>query len=130
MQVIEEFLRLRREGKGEEAYQLLAPGASFGCPWGGMHHGKRIRELLTDERNFVRKGYLNSVPIEKIAEGTFQRKFKWNRGMEEHGNYGLEFFFLMPLWREIYFVENGKIKLVTADKFLKCHSIFHILGFT
>ncbi|CCW62455.1 unnamed protein product [Phytomonas sp. EM1] len=130
MQIVEEFLRLRSEGKGEEAYQLLAPGASFGCPWGGMHHGKRVRELLADEKNFVKKGYLDVVPIEEIAEGTFQRKFKWDRGMEESGNLGRWYFRLLPNWREIYFVEDGKIKLVTADKLLRRRSIFYLLGLT
>ncbi|KAK7197460.1 hypothetical protein NESM_000694600 [Novymonas esmeraldas] len=125
MEVVEEFLRLRREGKGDEAYQLLAPGASMGCPWGGMHHGPRIHDLLRDEARFSRKGYLDSVPIEKIDEGTYQRKFKWDRGMSEYGNSGYRYLGILPTWRELYFVRDGKIGLVTSDKLLKNRSLLH-----
>ncbi|KAG5498150.1 hypothetical protein JIQ42_02954 [Leishmania sp. Namibia] len=127
MEVVEEFLRLRREGKGEEAYQLLAPDASMGCPWGGMHHGRRIYDLLMDESRFAKKGYLDPVPIEKIDDGTYQRKFQWDRGMAEFGNSGYRFLGVLPRWRELYFVRDGKINLVTADKMLKNRSLLHAL---
>lgn len=127
MEVVEDFLRLRREGKGEEAYALLAPGASMGCPWGGMHHGDRVHDLLKDEARFFKKGYLDPVAIEKIDEGTFQRKFKWDRGMGEYGNSGFRYFGVLPMWRELYFVREGKIELVTADKLLKHRTLLHAL---
>jgi hypothetical protein len=126
MEVVEEFLQLRRDGKGEEAYAMLAPGASMGCPWGGMHHGQRIHDLLMDESRFAKKGYLDSVPIEKIDEGTYQRKFQWDRGMGEYGNSGFRHVGILPTWRELYFVRDGKIQLVTADKQLKNRSLLHL----
>ncbi|GET89917.1 hypothetical protein, conserved [Leishmania tarentolae] len=127
MEIVEEFLRLRREGKGEEAYELLAPGASMGCPWGGMHHGSRVKDLLRDETRFGKKGYLDPVAIEKIDEGTYQRKFQWDRGMAEFGNSGYRFLGVLPMWRELYFVRDGKIGLVTSDKLLKRRSLIHAL---
>lgn len=128
MEVVEKFLALRREGRGAEAYELLAPGASMGCPWGGMHYGENVRDLLNDEAKFAKKGYLDSVPIEKIDENTFQRKFKWDRGMHEYGNSGFKGLGVLPTWREIYFVDNGRIRLVTANKQLKNRSLWHVLG--
>ncbi|SCU70826.1 uncharacterized protein TEOVI_000240100 [Trypanosoma equiperdum] len=128
MDVVENFLSLRREGRGEEAYKMLAPGAAMGCPWGGMHHGETVQELLRDETRFVKRGYLDHVPIEKIDENTFQRKFKWDRGMSEYGNSGFKGVGILPVWREIYFVDNGSIRLVTANKQLKNRSLWHVLG--
>ncbi|KAF8281070.1 hypothetical protein TcG_06865 [Trypanosoma cruzi] len=128
MEVVEKFLALRRDGHGEEAYEMLAPGAALGCPWGGMHHGENVLELLRDEARFVKKGYLDPVPIEKIDENTFQRKFKWDRGMFEYGNSGFKGLGILPTWREIYFVDNGKIRLVTSDKQLKNRSLWHTFG--
>lgn len=125
MEVVEEFLQLRRDGKGEEAYAMLAPGASMGYPWGGMHHGQRIHDLLMDESRFVKKGYLDPVPIQMIDEGTYQRKFQWDRGMGEFGNSGYAHLGILPTWRELYFVRDGKIELVTADKQLKNRSLLH-----
>lgn len=128
MQVVEDFLRLRREGRGEEAYQMLAPGASFACPWGGMQHGVRVHELLQDESRFVKKGYLDPVPIEQIADNTFQRKFQWDRGMFGFGNGGYAYFRRLPQWRELYFFHDGKISLVTSDKLPSNRTIGHPLG--
>ncbi|CAJ1028432.1 hypothetical protein, conserved [Leishmania lindenbergi] len=99
----------------------------MGCPWGGMHHGERIHDLLIDEARFAKKGYLESVPIEKLDEGTYQRKFKWDRGMAEYGNSGYRFLGVLPMWRELYFVRDGKISLVTSDKLLKRRSLLHAL---
>lgn len=127
MEVVEEFLQLRRDGLGEKAYSLLAPGASLGCPWGGMHHGNRVHDLLVDEARFVKKGYLDPVPIEKIDEGTYQRKFRWDRGMGEYGNGGFRWLGILPTWRELYFVQDGRIQLVTADKLLRNRSPWYIL---
>lgn len=128
MEVVEEFLRLRRDGRGEDAYQMLSPGASFSCPWGGMQHGPRVHSLLVDEARFLKKGYLDPVPVEQIAENTYQRMFKWDRGMFEFGNGGYAYFRRLPLWRELYFIKDGKITLVTSDKILRNRSISHLLG--
>ncbi|KEG13321.1 hypothetical protein DQ04_01071020 [Trypanosoma grayi] len=128
MEVVEEFLSLRRQGDGEKAYEMLAPGAAMGCPWGGMHHGENVQGLLKDESRFVKKGYLDPVPIEKIDENTFQRKFQWDRGMYEYGNCGYKGIGILPTWREVYFVSNGKIRLVTANKQPRNKSIWHALG--
>lgn len=128
MEAVEEFLRLRREGRGEEAFQMLSAGASFACPWGGMHHGPRVHELLVDEARFVKKGYLNPVPIEQIAENTFQRKFQWDRGVLEGGNGGWVSSCWLPMWRELYFVKDGKIALVTSDKLPRHRSVLRLLG--
>ncbi|KAG8347315.1 hypothetical protein ERJ75_001195000 [Trypanosoma vivax] len=129
MEVVEKFISLRREGRGEDAYAMLAPGAAIGCPWGGMHYGDNVRKLLIDETRFVRKGYLDPVPLVEIDKNTFQRKFKWDRGMYEYGNSGFKGFGILPVWREVYFVENGKIRLVTADKQLKNRSLWCLFGF-
>lgn len=115
MEVVQEFLRLRREGKSDEAIDLLATDACFSAPWGGMKYGDNVRLFLRDEPTFVRKGYLTNVPVEKIDENTFQRQFKFDRGMFEYGNGGY-WFGILPVWREIYFVKDGKIRLVTANK--------------
>ncbi|EPY40359.1 hypothetical protein AGDE_03569 [Angomonas deanei] len=108
---------------------MIAPGASFGCPWGGIHQGSRIHDILAEEGSFAYKGYLDPVPIEKIAEGTYQRKFKWDRGVSEQGNQGISWFRSLPTWRELYFVSDDKIQLVTADKLPRVRSIKYYLGF-
>ena len=115
MDVVQEFLRLRREGNSEGAMSLLSPGACVGAPWGGMKYGDNVSTFLRDEPGFVRKGYLADVPIEKIDENTFQRQFKFDRGMGEYGNGGY-WFGILPVWREVYFVQDGKIRLVTSNK--------------
>eukprot|EP00796_Vickermania_ingenoplastis_P008623 gene8623-6055_t len=116
MEVVERFLTHRRNGDGEAAYACLAPGAAMGCPWGGMHRGDRVHEVLQSESQFVKKGYLDEVPIKQLDEMTFQRTFQWDRGMTERGNYGVSWFRNLPVWREIYYVKDGQIRLVTADK--------------
>nr|CCC95342.1 unnamed protein product [Trypanosoma congolense IL3000] len=128
MDVVEKFLSLRREGRGEEAYRMLAPGAAMGCPWGGMHYGENVRNFLKDEARFTRKGYLDPVSIEKIDENTFQRKFRWDRGMYEYGNSGFKGLGILPMWREIYFVDEKGIRLVTANKQLKNRSLLSFFG--
>lgn len=46
---------------------MLAPHASFGCPWGDTHHGARLHDILIDESRLIRRVYLDNVPIERIA---------------------------------------------------------------
>ena len=128
MEVVEEFLSLRRAGKGAEAAKLLAPNAAVGSPWGGLRYGDNVVEYLKDEGSFVKRGYLNPVPIEKIDDNTFQRQFTWDRGMFEHGNLG--FWWLqwnLPKWREMYFVKDGQIRLVIANKQPRQKNIFKLL---
>lgn len=48
--------------------------------------------------------------------------------MAEGGNSGFRRFGLSHTWCEIYFVDDGKISLVTADKQLKNRSIWHWFG--
>ncbi|CUG59000.1 Hypothetical protein, putative [Bodo saltans] len=125
MEVVEEFLRLRREGRGDDAIQLLAPNAAVASPWGGMRYGSSVTEYLKDESTFVKKGFLDNVPIQKIDENTFQREFTWDRGMFEYGNFG--FISHLPKWREMYFVKDGQIRLVTANKQPREKNIFKVL---
>lgn len=129
MEVVEEFLRLRREGRGEEAYAMMAPGAAFGCPWGGVHCGSRVHDVLVAEARFQRKGYLDPVKIVPIDDRTFQRTFKWDRGVTESGNLGSGWLGFWPTWKELYFVEDGRIKLVVAERQLRVRSFTHLLGF-
>lgn len=128
MEAVEKFLSLRRSGQGDEAFALLSSGASLGCPWGGMHRGDRVRELLHEESKFVKKGYLNDVCIERLGEDTFQRIFKWDRGMGEGGNSGFFGWGALSLWREVYYVKDGKIRLVTSDKMRKNRCFLSFLG--
>jgi hypothetical protein len=99
MEVVEEFVKLRREGRGEDASKLLAPNAAVGSPWGGLRYGESVITYLKEEGSFVKKGFLDHVPIEKIDDQTFQRQFTWDRGMFEYGNFG--FIQHLPKWREI-----------------------------
>lgn len=128
MDIVQKFLELRRSGKGEAAYSCLAPGAAFGCPWGGMHRGERVREVLTSEPHFVKKGYLDDVPITALDDVTFQRTFTWDRGMTENGNSGYFGFGALPRWREVYYVKDGQIRLVTAEKLRKNKTLWSLLG--
>lgn len=128
MNVIQKFLDLRRNGEGEAAYACLAPGASIGCPWGGMHRGDRVREILNEESKFVKKGYLDDVPIQQLDEMTFQRTFKWDRGMAERGNSGFWGLGVLPTWREVYYVKDGQIRLITSDKLRKNRTFWSFIG--
>lgn len=128
MNTIQYFLDCRRSGNGEAAFSCLAPGASVGCPWGGMHRGDRCREILVEESKFVKKGYLDNAPIQQIDDNTFQRLFKWDRGMSERGNSGFWGLRSLPLWREVYYVKDGSIRLVTVDKLRKKRSFFSLIG--
>ncbi|EPY32726.1 hypothetical protein STCU_00794 [Strigomonas culicis] len=116
MDVVKKFLQLRRDGKGEEAYEMLAPGATFASPWGGLQYGARAHDILVDEARFTKRGHLVDAPIEQIGENTFQRKYQFDRGVFETGNVGWSWFHFYPTWRELYFVEHGQIRLVTIDK--------------
>lgn len=113
---------------GESAFACLAPGASIGCPWGGMHRGERCQEVLLEEAKFVKKGYLDDVPIQQIDDYTFQRVFKWDRGMGERGNSGFWGMSFLPLWREVYYVNDGRIRLVTVDKLRKNRTFWSLVG--
>lgn len=116
MDTVSEFVRLRREGKVDEAITLLAPNASLGAPWGGQRYGENVKEFLRDEVSFVKKGYLRDCPVEKIDDNTYQRKFQWDRGMFEYGNSGTPLSINLPKWREMYFLQDGKIRLVVSSK--------------
>lgn len=128
MDTIQHFLDCRRKGMADEAFACLAPGASFGCPWGGMHRGDRCHEVLLEEPKFVMKGYLKDVPLKKIDDRTFQRVFKWDRGMAERGNSGFWGIGSLPLWREVYYIKDDQIRLVTMEKLRKKRSFFALIG--
>lgn len=129
MEAVEKFLALRRSGDGEAAFACLSRGASLGSPWGGMHRGPRVHDFLTNEPRFVKRGYLEDVPIQRVDENTYQRTFTWDRGMGERGNTGYWGFGSLPKWREVYYVQDGHIRLVTAEKLRTSRNIWAFLRF-
>jgi hypothetical protein len=109
MEVVSEFLRLRRDGKGEQAAGMLAENASVRCPWSRILSGDAARKLICDETSFVKRDYLDHTEkIEQIDANTFQRVYKFEiRDCERVTS---------PRYRETYFVSDGKIRLVTCHK--------------
>lgn len=117
MNIVEEFVRRRRVGDSEGASELLAPNAALGSPWGGLRFGDNVHDYLKEEVSFVKKGYLDEFPVRRIDDNTFVREFRFDRGMYEQGNLGYWFLrWNLPKWRELYFVKDGQIRLVVANK--------------
>lgn len=123
MDVVEDFLAARRAGRVEDAIDLVAENATLSFPWGGRRSGESIKHHLRNEAAFARKEYLSSsVEIKEVAEGTYQRVYKWDKGQYENHNSGLGWFtrlqggYNLPTYREIYFVRNGKIAHMVNNK--------------
>lgn len=107
---------------------MLAPNAALGSPWGGLRFGDNVVSYLHEEPLFVKKGYLDEVPIQRIDDNTFVREFKWDRGMFEYGNLGYSWLqWNLPKWREMYFVKDGQIRLVVANKQPRQKSLFTLM---
>lgn len=90
---------------------MITPNATLGTVWGHHHGTEAIAQFLTDEANFARRSYLKDYEVTKCDDGTYQRKFYYNRGMTDfRGNTWSPF----PSFREIYFVKDGKIRCVVC----------------
>lgn len=121
MDVVESFLHARRCGNANGALELVAPNASISFPWGGLRSGQHVQHYLRNETTFAHKEYLSSsVEIKEVAENTFQRVYKWdNASTGPHNNsmpYKIFGGKMLPTFREVYFVRDGKIAHVATNK--------------
>lgn len=123
--VVETFLQCRRDGDVECAMSHLAPNTIVSFPYGGSRNGDHIQEYLTNERDFIYKGFLNkSIPVKEIGTdgNTFTRYFKFNSGSTALGNTGVPGltwltggFFVQP-FREVYLLDkNNKIAHISCN---------------
>jgi hypothetical protein len=127
MDVVVKFLEARRRGDHDTAIGMMQKNALLGSPWGYRYGDSEYVEFLKDEVKFRFRGYLDDVPIQEVAPNTFQRKFEYDKGFHQQQhmrshywtNSWLSWFPIMRAnmyFRECYFVEDGKIKLVTCFK--------------
>jgi Txe/YoeB family toxin of Txe-Axe toxin-antitoxin module len=112
MDVVQDFLNARREKRNEDAAALLHENASLGSVWGYQSGPAKTSEFLKDERFFRDRSYLNASKLQKIDENTYQRVFWFERMVHEYTDrWGHPF---PHRWREVYFVKDGKIALVSC----------------
>lgn len=125
MDIVTSFLEARRRGDVDGASGFLQKHALLGSPWGYRYGATEYTEFLKDEPKFRYKSYLDDVPIQEIAPNTFQRKFEYDRGLFQQHHMRSHYFThkwlsWLPImrrcsyYREVYFVEGEKIKLVTC----------------
>ncbi len=119
MDVVEQFLAARREKRGEDAHAFLDPKATLGTVW-GYQEPQHTKMYLRDENEFVWRSYLSCKSwMKQIDENTVMRVFHFNRNIHDHNDsYG----WWIHKWREVYFVKDGKIQLVSC--FRQPHSIW------
>ena len=110
MEVVKEFLRLRREKEHAEAAEMLTEGATLGTVWGYQHGKAKYLKYLADEPRFAHRKYLHDDVITKIDDNTYTRYFGFNRGMSEYP------LFKIPQYREIFFLKDDKIRLVSCSR--------------
>jgi hypothetical protein len=111
MEIVEKFLKCRRDRNVECAEELLDANATLGSPWGYHHGPKEYHQFLADEVHFDKRGYLyDGSALERIDDNTFQRKYQYDRGMAEYPPYH------SPYYREMYFVKDGKLRFVSCAK--------------
>ena len=129
MEVVEQFLALRRAGKTAEAQDMILPNAAVGNPWSGMIFGNDVHTYLQDEPKFHVQSHLVLGELSKIDENTIQRKYQFDRLIAERGNM---FKWLgnwsLPLWREVYYIKDGKIRGVTITREPKYRGIGRVLS--
>jgi hypothetical protein len=117
LQVVRTFVEKRNLKDVAGAMEFLTPNAFLGSPW-GYHTGKeKIERFLKHEGSFLSRTYLDpSIAISKIDDGTYQRVYRYQSHMGAYRGPGLLNVFGGVKYRELYFVKDGKIRLVTCFK--------------
>jgi hypothetical protein len=117
MELVQQFIRARMEKRGDDAATMLHENASLGTVWGYHTGAENFTEFLKDEPHFTKRYYLSKPPVLKqIDENTIMRTYNFNRWV------GSDFTdapigYLWPhKWREVYFVKDNKLSLVTCSR--------------
>ena len=130
METVERFLQARREGRVDDTLDMLAPNALVGSPWGGNKTVKESVAQLRLEPTFYERSYLDPrVPIVRVDDFTFTRCFRWNRLMGDLSNHNSLICGMLPVYRETYFVKDGRIRAVSVCKLMRGRSAVDFLRY-